>query len=134
MGFSCGDAMSFRATTASLAFASLLVLTLGAAERRVPTVDDLLTVRTLGAAQISPDGGGVAYTVSETDFAQDAFVTQIWMAETATGRTVQLTRGDKPASSPKWSPNGKWLGFISPRVADRNQVLRFGRTVAKRCS
>ena len=115
--------MSFRATTASLAFVSLLVLTLGAAERRVPTVDDLLTVRTIGSAQISPDGGRVAYTVSETDFAQDAFVTQIWMAETATGRTVQLTRGDKPASNPKWSPNGKWLAFISPRVADRNQVF-----------
>ena len=115
--------MSFRSTAAPLTLALLLGLTPGAAERRVPTLDDLLTLRVIGGAQISPDGARVAYTISETDFAQDAFVTHIWVADTATGRTVQLTRGDKTATSPKWSPDGKWLAFTSPRVADRNQVF-----------
>ena len=115
--------MSFRSTAAPLALALLLGLNPGAAERRVPTLDDLLTLRVIGGAQISPDGARVAYTISETDFAQDAFVTHIWVADTATGRTVQLTRGDKTATSPKWSPDGKWLAFTSPRVADRNQVF-----------
>ena len=45
-----------------------------AATTRVPTIDDLLTIKTVGGAQISPDGKWVAYTVSETDFAQDAYV------------------------------------------------------------
>ena len=66
-----------------------------AAQRRNPTVDDLINVKSLDDAQISPDGKYVAYTVTETDWKQDAFVTQIWLANTATGKTVQLTRGEK---------------------------------------
>ena len=66
-------------------------------QRRVPTVDDLLNIKSIGGAQISPDGTWVAYTVTETDFKQDAFVTHIWLADAATGRTLQLTRGEKSA-------------------------------------
>jgi dipeptidyl aminopeptidase/acylaminoacyl peptidase len=65
----------------------------------------------------------VAYTVTETDFEQDAYVTQIWLAETATGRTIQLTRGAKSCGGPDWSPDGKWLAFTSARVGDKNQIF-----------
>ena len=91
--------------------------------KRVPTIEDLLLVKSVGGAQISPDGKWVAYTVNETDFRQDAFVTQIWLANTATGRTLQLTRGDKPSGSPQWSPDSEWLAFTSSRIADRNQIF-----------
>ncbi len=91
--------------------------------KRVPTIDDLLLVKSVGGAQISPDGKWVAYTVNETDFRQDAFVTQVWLANTATGRTLQLTRGDKPSGSPQWSPDSQWLAFTSSRIADRNQIF-----------
>jgi len=90
---------------------------------KVPTVDDLLTVRSAGSAQISPDGRWVAYTVSEADFKQDAFVTQIWLADTGDGRTFQLTRGDKSSSNPQWSSDGVWLAFTSTRAGDKNQIF-----------
>src|SRR5262245_62142098 len=77
-------------------------------ERRVPTIDDLLALKSLGGARISPDGKWVAYGVTHTDFKQDAFVTQLWLADTAIGKTRQLTRGDKSAGNPQWSPDGKW--------------------------
>ncbi|MGD0783759.1 MAG: hypothetical protein ABSA30_12965, partial [Candidatus Aminicenantales bacterium] len=81
----------------SLVLITILVWAAGAAaapaaEKRVPTVDDLLTLRSAGGTRISPDGKWVAYTVTETDFEQDAYVTHLWLAETATGRTFQLTR------------------------------------------
>ena len=41
---------------------------LGGNERRVPTVDDLVTLKSVGSVQIFPDGGRVAFTVTETDF------------------------------------------------------------------
>src|SRR5262245_33864225 len=91
--------------------------------RRVPTVDDLLNVKSLGGAQISPDGKYVAYTVSETDWKQDAFVTQIWLANTATGKSFQVTRGEKSAGNPQWSPSGEWLAFTSNRIGDKNQIF-----------
>jgi dipeptidyl aminopeptidase/acylaminoacyl peptidase len=91
--------------------------------RRVPTVDDLLSLKTVGGAQISPDGNWVAYTVATSDFKQDAFVTQIWVVEVASGRRFQLTRGDKSSTSPRWSPSGSWLAFLSNRVEDKNQIF-----------
>src|ERR1700737_3448928 len=79
----------------------------------VPTIDDLLTVKSVAGAVISPDGKWVAYTVSNCDFKQDAFITQIWLAQTSTGHSFQLTRGEKSAGNPRWSPDGQWLAFTS---------------------
>jgi dipeptidyl aminopeptidase/acylaminoacyl peptidase len=91
--------------------------------RRVPTVDDLVNVKSLGGAQISPDGKYVAYTVNETDWKQDAFVTHVWLVNTATGKSVQLTRGEKSCGNPQWSPAGEWLAFTSNRAGDKNQLF-----------
>lgn len=91
--------------------------------RHVPTIDELLTLRTIGGAQISPDGKWVAYTVTSGDFKQDAFITQIWVAEVGSGRTFQLTRGDKSSTNPRWSPDGAWLTFVSNRLEDKNQIF-----------
>src|SRR6476620_4321441 len=90
----------------------------------VPTIDDLLTIKSIGGSQISPDGKWVAYTVTNADFKQDAFVTQIWLADTAgNGRILQLTRGEKSSTNPRWSPDGEWLAFTSNRIEDKNQIF-----------
>src|SRR5437667_9224739 len=93
------------------------------AQSRVPTIDDLLTIKTVGGTQVSPDGKLVAYTIGYGDFKQDAFITQIWLADSASGKSFQLTRGDKSSTSPRWSPDGKWLAFLSNRVEDKNQIF-----------
>jgi dipeptidyl aminopeptidase/acylaminoacyl peptidase len=91
--------------------------------KRVPTVDDLLSIKNVGGARISPDGRWVAYTVSEANFKADAFVSQLWLAEVSTGRRFQLTRGEKSSGNPRWSPDGAWLAFTSDRVGDKNQIF-----------
>jgi Tol biopolymer transport system component len=91
--------------------------------RHVPTVEDLLGLRTAGSPEISSDGTRVAYAVTETDYDQDAFATQIWLADVATGRTTQLTRGKKSCSGPGWSPDGRWLAFTSSRAGDKSQIF-----------
>ena len=45
----------------------------------VPTLDELLTLKSIAGTQISPDGKWVAYAVGYGDFKQDAFITQIWL-------------------------------------------------------
>ncbi|HEV7747222.1 MAG TPA: S9 family peptidase [Pyrinomonadaceae bacterium] len=92
--------------------------------RHVPTIDELLTIKSIGGVQISPDGKWVAYTVTNGDFKQDAFVTQIWLAETSgKGQPLQLTRGDKSSTNPRWAPDGSWLAFTSNRIDDKNQIF-----------
>lgn len=100
-----------------------LIVSAAFAQKHVPTVDELLTLKSVGGTQISPDGKWVAYTVSNGDFKQDAFVTQIWLANTDTGTSVQLTRGEKSSTGPRWSPNGQWLAFLSNRIEDKNQIF-----------
>ena len=102
------------------------VLAASDASRHVPSIDELLTIKSIGSAQMSPDGKWVAYTVTSGDFKQDAFVTQIWLADVASaggGRVIQLTRGEKSSGNPKWSPDGAWLGFTSNRLEDKNQIF-----------
>jgi dipeptidyl aminopeptidase/acylaminoacyl peptidase len=93
------------------------------AVKRAPTVEDLMALKSVGNARISPDGGKVAYTVTETDFDQDAYVTQIWLADTASGESIQLTRGKKSSSGPSWSPDGRWIAFTSSRADDKSQIF-----------
>src|SRR5262249_4085917 len=80
-------------------------------------------LKVLSGARISPDGKWVAYGVSHTDFKQDAFVNQLWLADTTTGKTLQLTRGEKSAGNPIWSPDGRWLAFTSDRAGTKSQLF-----------
>jgi dipeptidyl aminopeptidase/acylaminoacyl peptidase len=114
--------MSKRFATLIIAIL-LLSARLAAQTQHVPTLDDLLTLKSVAGTQISPDGKWVAYTVGYGDFKQDAFVTQIWLANTDTGKSFQLTRGEKSSTSPRWSPDGQWLAFLSNRVEDKNQIF-----------
>ena len=101
----------------------LLLCFVSAQPRRVPTIDDLLNVKSAGGVQISPDGNRVAYIVSETDWKQDAYVDHIWIAEVKSGRSYQLTRGEKSCNNPQWSPDNQWLSFTSERVGGKAQIF-----------
>jgi dipeptidyl aminopeptidase/acylaminoacyl peptidase len=88
-----------------------------------PSIDDLLKLRAASGAVISPDARYVVYSVREADFEDDFFITQLWVAETATGRSWQLTRGKKSAGGAKWSPDSKWLAFTSERIDNKQQIF-----------
>src|SRR5467141_2097352 len=115
--------MNGRTATLSLLLITITSAILVEAQRRVPTVDDLLTIKSIGGTQISPDGKWVAYTVGYGDFKQDAFINQIWLVASDTGKSFQLTRGDRSSTTPRWSPDGQWLAFLSNRQDDKNQIF-----------
>src|SRR6202048_307876 len=106
-----------------LAFGSIAVGFASDTSTRIPTVDDLLTIKSVGGTQISPDGKWVAYTVGYGDFKQDAFINQIWLVQTDSAKTFQLTRGGRSSTNPRWSPDGQWLAFLSNRQEDKNQIF-----------
>src|SRR5947207_634128 len=91
------------------------------AEKAPPTVDQILSLKQAAAPEISPDGRWVAYTVRETNWDDNAYDTQIWIADATTGATRQLTQGKKSSQSPSWSPDGARLAFISDRT-DKRQI------------
>lgn len=112
-----------RFVSSSVLLIASLVPVFSQSTRHVPTIDELLTLKTVGAVQISPDAKWIAYTVGYGDFKTDSFVTQIWLIDVASGRNFQMTRGDKSSTNPRWSPDGTWLTFLSNRVEDKNQIF-----------
>jgi len=92
----------------------------------VPTPEESLGRTTLGAPVISPDGATVAYRRRETNWKQDEFVWQLWLADRATGSAIQLTRGKKSAGAPEWSPDGQWLAFVTERDSSGSEPAGSG--------
>ncbi len=93
----------------------------GAAGRTSPTVDQILSLKRAGSPALSPDGRTVAYTVRQTNWDDNTYDTQIWLADAGSGATRQLTAGKKSSQSPAWSPDGSRLAFVSDRT-DKRQI------------
>ncbi len=91
--------------------------TLPAAERSPFTVTDVLLERQVAEPAISPDGQWVAYVSSVADTQKDAFNSDLWMASWDGKRNVRLTRTEQDESTPRWSPDGRYLAFLAARPA-----------------
>ena len=90
---------------------------------RVPTIDSLLSLKAVGAPRLSPDGQKVAYLITSTDWAQDAFVSQLWVRDLQRSTPVQLTRHEAGVSQVQWSPDGSWITFVSARAEQKPQLF-----------
>src|SRR5579884_1990916 len=84
--------------------------------------EDLLALKTIAEAQISPDGTRVAYVLTEIDAEEDEYRSTIWIVPAEGGEPVQFTRGPKRDTAPRWSPDGSRLAFLSTREGDKAQL------------
>jgi dipeptidyl aminopeptidase/acylaminoacyl peptidase len=91
------------------------------AQQRVPSFEDVISLRSVGAVQISPDGKMVAYTVQTTDWTDNRYDTEIWLWKEGAG-AFPLTNNPRSSSTgPLFSPDGKWISFLSDR-GNKNQI------------
>jgi dipeptidyl aminopeptidase/acylaminoacyl peptidase len=95
--------------------ASLFPLPAFAQQKHRITFEDFIGLPVVSDPQLSPDGKWVAYTVTTPSLKDNRGFGRIWLAEVATGRTRQLTQGPGSDFSPRWSPDGQTLAFISTR-------------------
>ena len=110
-----------------LAFSVPQVYGQTAAAPRLITIQDLFALREVSEPQISPDGQWVAYTVTTVNREEDKNEERIWMVAAVGGEAIVLTAEGVSSSHPRWSPDGKYLAFLSDRNESKKQVWLLNR-------
>jgi dipeptidyl aminopeptidase/acylaminoacyl peptidase len=114
-------ALSARSSVRSIALfsAALLVTTAAFAQpapaKRAISLDDLAKIARVGSPIISPDGAWFLYSVSRADAKEDKNHSDLFMERWDGSSNMQLTFGKEGASHPEFSPDGKYISFLSSR-------------------
>ena len=119
--------LSFRLSVLSTV---LVLAPLALAQHPAPraiTIDDYFQIRAVSDPQLSPDAKWVTYTVQTALLKEDKNEERIWMAPATGGAPVALTSGGNSSSHPRWSPDGKFIAFLSARDEGKIQVWLLNR-------
>jgi dipeptidyl aminopeptidase/acylaminoacyl peptidase len=88
--------------------------TASTASSSVPTIDQALEAQAASGVALSPDGRQVVYELSRTNWKDNAFERDLWIADRE-GHAHLLTAQVKSSSGARWSPDGRWIAFASNR-------------------
>jgi dipeptidyl aminopeptidase/acylaminoacyl peptidase len=93
------------------------------AQKRPLAVDDIYNFKEVRDPQRSPDGKWVAYVVSRAIKETDKNDSDIWMASWDGTQEIQVTSSPDSESQPRWSPDNKYLSFVSSRQGAKGGQL-----------
>ncbi len=94
---------------------------------RAITIDDYFQIRDVAQPELSPDGQWVAYAVRTKMLKEDKIEQRLWMVSNHGGDPLPMTAESVSSSHPRWSPDGKYLAFLSSRNAGKSQVWLLNR-------
>jgi dipeptidyl aminopeptidase/acylaminoacyl peptidase len=81
------------------------------------TLDEFFNGVDFTSVELSPDGSSVVICAERADWDQQIFRSDLWLyRDDAKGGLIQLTQSGHD-SEPKWSPDGRWIAFVSERKA-----------------
>jgi dipeptidyl aminopeptidase/acylaminoacyl peptidase len=95
--------------------------------RRGVVAEDYFDFETISDPQISTDGQSVACVITTIDRGQNQRVSRISITSVDSGHTAVPFKESWSATSPRWSPDGRFLAFLSAREGGRQQIWTMAR-------
>ncbi|MDH3206640.1 MAG: S9 family peptidase [Gemmatimonadota bacterium] len=90
---------------------------------RTLTVEDIFRFASVSSPMVSPDGSRAAYVVGTRDLEGNSGRSSVWMAPIAGGEPRRMTSDEASASSPRFSPDGRYLSFLAARGEGARQQV-----------
>ena len=84
--------------------------------KRPITAEDLYRLVLLSEPRISPDGSHVVYRIQSVERKTEKKYSNLWVVPTENGSPRQFTYGKQHDVSPRWSPDGRIIAFLSDRL------------------
>ena len=103
------------------------VVHLTAQTKRNLQPSDVYRTQTVSGGQISPDGNWFLYSISSIDSVKDSRKSDLWMMSWDGTTNLQLTYTPEGEGNPRWSPDGKYISFITARNGGTSQVYVLNR-------
>ncbi len=107
-----------------IAATGLIIIPAQSADKRTLTLEDFFELKEIREPCFSPDGQWLAYVVTVKDKGKNSRNADLWMIPVAGGEAIRLTYHEKGDSRPRWSPDGRFLAFLSSR-SGKNQIWLF---------
>ncbi len=86
-----------------------------AAARRPMTFEDLMAMKRLGEAAVSPDGKWLAYSVTTVDLARNTKTPELWLQKIEGGDPVRISVAQPGDGGPEFAPDNRRILFTSSR-------------------
>jgi dipeptidyl aminopeptidase/acylaminoacyl peptidase len=108
--------------------ACLLCIAFSAFSQRALNPSDVYKLKSVSDPQLAPDGNWIAYVLSTPDSAKDKYDSDIWMINWDGSESIRLTASAESENRPRWSPDGKYLTFLSSRYETKSpQIWKLDR-------
>ncbi|HEY9046211.1 MAG TPA: S9 family peptidase [Ohtaekwangia sp.] len=107
----------------TLLFTLLLCVACTVSAQRAMRPSDVYKLKSVSDPQLSPDGNWIAYVVSTPDSAKDKYDSDVWMINWEGTESLRLTTSAEGESRPRWSPDGKYLTFLSSRYETKSSQI-----------
>ncbi len=88
----------------------------GQAGKKPLTLEEMLSLKSIGTVALSPSGQMVAFDVTSIDWPRNTYMSSVWLADTAGRQCFAVTKGPDMAMAAAWSPDGQALTFLSTRL------------------
>lgn len=106
-----------------IAVATAALPAAGHAQSTPLSAETMWQLKRLGDPSISPDGRLAVLAVTTYDVEKNKGFSDLWLLPTAGGPARQLTSDQASDTQPRFSPDGKWIAFISKRGEDKESQL-----------